>query len=464
MSAPVSFGREAERLHLQGDLHIQGAGHGGYSAVWWCGEALEAASRLGVSSGAPSTRVEALEQLSGFLTRAAAEWMSSNRLSGLGELVTLPKDETQPGVETFLAEISVPGSYTFLDLPAEAGLSGQIIEALSEDARAEGRLRGIVPICPLGGEHPETSFFTQAGVVGLPIFRAGEKAEEEAHGLIGAITLNVPRAAAKARDEDAFIDEIGRLMEASAAGIDSKRRSLEVRIRQGEMPVTAAVTGGLERFAGSIGVIGINEALKVLMDKGIETKQGKAVAYKLLEYMAGRSKELGEKHGTTLQIHATPTDEASYRLARLDKEKSLNIPSQGSIAPFYTESTMLPCGYTDDLWDALEHQKGFMSMYTGGSIFNIHLAGPVRDIGGLAVLADRIRGVFGISNFEFSPIYSVCSIHGYVEGRAMSCPTCGRETRTYSRSELVYKPEDEMSPGELEEVRLRRPYAVASGW
>lgn len=133
-------------------------------------------------------------------------------------------------------------------------------------------------------------------------------------------------------------------------------------------------------------------------------------------------------------------------------------------SPFYTKSTELPVNYTDDLWDALEHQKRLQSMYTGGTMFNIPLAASIDEAAGLGILARRIEERFELPCFAFSPTYSICPEHGYIKGRAIMCPTCSKETKVYSRLEYTYEAEDTLGPGEKEELRLRRPYAVASDW
>jgi ribonucleoside-triphosphate reductase len=199
-------------------------------------------------------------------------------------------------------------------------------------------------------------------------------------------------------------------------------------------------------FFCGVGVVGVHEAIMHLLEKGIESMQGKAVAYKILEEINRRLKAHWEETGHLFCRIAEPSDGASYRFAELDRVKCPGLKSSGVDAPFYTGSTCLRVDYSDDLWDAMEHQKKLQTLYTGGSVFNVYLERGISDVGGVKTLARRIVERTALPCFSFSP--TVSTSH---QGR-------------FERLGYWYKPVTEMVAGELEEVRLRRPYAVASGW
>ena len=414
----------------------------------------------GFSKGQISTFSEALTSLANFIERASKEWKGYITLSGLeylGRFPIQPFDKIL--VEDFLDSIAITKARIIFEIISGKDASNWVIEALSLKL-SKGNHHNIVPIVTDGNY--EESAAMSAGKYGTPLFSKVRKTNGLVFGVFGAITLNIPRAANETKEENALLDKIGSLMESAIHGLESKHKQLQTSMKNGELPLTSQL--GLEGFAGSLGIVGVHEALTEVIGKGIDSKPGKAVSYKILEYMLDRAKELEPGSGFPILIHAHPVDDAPYRLAELDKKANPEITTSGSASPFYTKSTELPVNYTDDLWDALEHQKRLQSMYTGGTMFNIPLAAGIDEAAGLGILARKIEERFELPCFAFSPTYSICPEHGYIKGRAIMCPTCSKETKVYSRLEYTYEAEDTLGSGEKEELRLRRPYAVASDW
>jgi ribonucleoside-triphosphate reductase len=265
-------------------------------------------------------------------------------------------------------------------------------------------------------------------------------------GVLDVVTLNVPRLAYGVDDEDDFIAKVGELTEVAVEGLEEKRAFLEEELEDGRLPATKRVVDSFDGFFCGVGVVGVHEAIMQLLEKGIESMQGKAVAYKILEEINRRLKAHWEETGHLFCRIAEPSDGISYRFAELDRVKCPGLKASGVDVPFYTGSTCLRVDYSDDLWDAMEHQKKLQTLYTGGSIFNVYLGRGISDIVGVKTLARRMVERTALPCFSFSP--------------TLSASDSGR----FERLSYWYKPVIEMVAGELEEVRLRRPYAVASGW
>jgi anaerobic ribonucleoside-triphosphate reductase len=264
----------------------------------------------------------------------------------------------------------------------------------------------------------------------------------ESTGVLSMITLNLPRAAVESSGEESYFTRIRELTELSAEGLSEKRSQLEAELKSGKLPATSSMVNSFDGFFSAVGVVGMNEALQILVDRGIGSMQGKAIAYKTMELIWNVLKGCGDD----FCLAAEPSDGASYRLARLDREKHPGIKQMGTNAPFYASSTSLPVDYTDDLWDALEHQKKLQTIYGGGSIFNIALRNGIEEADGCKLLTRRIIEKTGVPCFAFSPPVELEGV-GRLE-----------------RLGYWYNPVSGMSAGEKEEVGLRRPFAVVSGW
>ncbi len=281
-------------------------------------------------------------------------------------------------------------------------------------------------------------------------------------GSVGVVTINMPRLGFLSRDEEDFLERLGSLMELAKRSLEAKRGLVEENIERGLMPFSKRYLGTLRWHFSTIGLLGMNEACLNLLGEGIASGEGKKLALETLEYMRGRAGEFQEETGHIYNIEATPAEGASYRLARLDKERYPDIITAGEEEPYYTNSTHLPVNHTDDLYAALEHQEELQGLYTGGTVFHVFLGERVSDPGGCRVLVRRIAENFRIPYFTITPTFSVCQDHGYLSGEHFRCPVCGREAEVYSRVVGYYRPVQSWHRGKKEEYRQRRPYAVAS--
>lgn len=455
MASGCAYGERIVEAHEAGELHIHGFGKaGGCWASWNTGDIM----------GDSTTP---LRKVSKFLTSAGDEWFAFQKLSGFEPLGRETSEHSKTEISAFVKSVEgIEGLRVMLGLEEQSRgpASQRFLETLFDALNSAATCR-VSPLVFLskdydwGGEDDAT-LFEATGSIYSPIFqkRIGEDTEYLADpwidgtvkgvntGVLDAVTMNIPRLAYGAEDEDDFIERVGGLAEVAVEGLEAKRTYLDNELKGGRLPVTKRVVDSFDAFFCGVGVVGVHEAIQHILGKGIGSMQGKAVAYKTLEEINRRLKAHWEETGHLFCRIAEPSDGAAYRFAELDRVKCPELKASGVEAPFYTGSTCLPVDYSDDLWDAMEHQKKLQTLYTGGSIFNVYLERGISDVGGVKMLARRIVERTSLPCFSFSPTVSV--------------PHSGR----FERLGYWYKPVTEMGAGELEEVRLRRPYAVASGW
>jgi ribonucleoside-triphosphate reductase len=209
----------------------------------------------------------------------------------------------------------------------------------------------------------------------------------------------------------------------------------------------------------TVGLIGMNEACLNFLGTDITSKEGQGFAIKVLRFMRNRIIEYQKETGNIYNIEATPAEGASYRLARIDKEKYPKIITAGEKVPYYTNSTWLPVNYTDDLWFALKHQEPLQVLYTGGTVFHAFLGERI-DADACRTLVRKIATTFKIPYFTITPTFSICPDHGYVAGERWKCPTCGKAAEVYSRVVGYLRPVQSWNPGKQEEFKQRREYKV----
>ena len=280
-------------------------------------------------------------------------------------------------------------------------------------------------------------------------------------GRLSVVTLNLPRLGHEARNEEDFYDRLGDLMETAVEALDSKRRTLEELLESGGLPETSRIHGSIDGHRSTITVVGMNEATLNLIDAGVGHVAGKAVTYKVLEYISERVQEARKEHDHPLSFESYPCVEAGAKLAVMDRERFGDTYTQWEGAPYYTAASELPPGHGDDLWQALEHQKRLQAIYEGGTMFEVHLRRgiPYRDECGL--LTRRIMGQ-GFGEVKASPVFSLCPEHGYLYGEAHSCPTCGHESTTYTWVDGQLRPLGTLSEGLKEAHRQRVSHDVKS--
>ena len=249
-------------------------------------------------------------------------------------------------------------------------------------------------------------------------------------GSIGVVTLNLPRAAYLAESEQAFFDRIAELMRLAQESLEIKRKQLERFTEEGLYPYSRFYLGGIRERSGhfwdnhfsTIGLIGMNEASLNLVGRGIDTAEGKHLAIRTLRFMRSQLEIYQEETGHLYNLEATPAEGTSFRLAQRDRAMYPEIRTAGEDEPYYTNSTQLPVGCTDDIFQALSHQDSLQTLYTGGTVFHGFLGERIDDWRGARLLVKRIAENFHLPYFTISPTFTICPVHGYIAGEHFECP------------------------------------------
>ncbi len=249
-------------------------------------------------------------------------------------------------------------------------------------------------------------------------------------GSIGVVTLNLPRAAYQASSVEAFHARLAELMQMAAESLEIKRKQLERLTDDGLYPYSRFYLSGIKERSGrywdnhfsTIGLLGMNEALLNLIGKGIDTGEGKSLAVRTLQFMRGELERYQEETGHLYNLEATPAEGTSFRLARADKARYPDIIAAGSDQSYYTNSTQLPVGATDDIFEALSHQDGLQTLYTGGTVFHGFLGERLDDWKSARLMVRRIAENFHLPYFTISPTFTICPVHGYIPGEHFICP------------------------------------------
>jgi ribonucleoside-triphosphate reductase len=249
-------------------------------------------------------------------------------------------------------------------------------------------------------------------------------------GSIGVVTINLPRAAHQAKNKDAFFDRIGELMDIARDSLEIKRKQLERFTEHGLYPYSRFYLQGIQERSGShwdnhfstIGLIGMNEACVNLIGRDITTGAGNKLAVETLEFMRGKLESYQDQTDHLYNLEATPGEGTSFRLARADRERFPEIHAAGDDQPYYTNSTQLPVGSTDDIFQALRHQDALQTRYTGGTVFHGFLGERLEDWRSARLLARRIAENFHLPYFTITPTFTICPEHGYIPGEHFECP------------------------------------------
>ncbi len=249
-------------------------------------------------------------------------------------------------------------------------------------------------------------------------------------GSIGVVTLNLPRAAYLADSEAAFFTRISDLMRLAYESLEIKRKQLERFTEEGLYPYSRYYLAGIRERTGhfwdnhfsTIGLLGMNEACLNLVGSGIDTVEGKNLAVRTLRFMRGQLEAYQEETGHLFNLEATPAEGTSFRLAQRDRKMFSDIITAGSDDPYYTNSTQLPVGSTEDIFQALSHQDGLQTQYTGGTVFHGFLGERIEDWRSARLLVKRIAENFHLPYFTISPTFTICPVHGYIAGEHFACP------------------------------------------
>ena len=286
----------------------------------------------------------------------------------------------------------------------------------------------------------------------------------ESTGSVGVVTINLPRIAYLSNDEAEFYRRLDHLMDIAARSLSIKRTIITKLLNEGLYPYTKKYLGTFDNHFSTIGLIGMNEA-------GLNAKWLRAdmthektqeFAKNVLNHMRERLSDYQEEYGDLYNLEATPAESTTYRLAKHDRDQFPDIitAAEDCGTPYYTNSSHLPVGYTEDIFEALDIQDEMQTLYTSGTVFHAFLGEKLPNWRSAAALVRKISENYKLPYYTISPPYSICREHGYLTGEQYTCPICGKTTEVYSRITGYYRPVQNWNDGKLQEFKERKVYDI----
>ena len=262
----------------------------------------------------------------------------------------------------------------------------------------------------------------------------------EQTGSVGVVTVNCARLGyLHAGDEAALLDALGRLLELGSQSLEVKRKLIQRLMDQGLFPYTRRYLGTLRNHFSTLGVNGINEMVRNFTrgEQDITTEWGHAFALRLLDFVRKRITGFQERTGHLYNLEASPAEGATYRFAKEDLKRWPDILHAGTPGkPYYTNSSQLPVGFTDDPFEALARQEDLQTKYTGGTVLHLYMGERISDAAACRELVRRALTRFRLPYITVTPTFSVCPVHGYLAGEHPYCPLCDAEKLAAKRQAI----------------------------
>lgn len=286
----------------------------------------------------------------------------------------------------------------------------------------------------------------------------------ESTGSVGVVTINMPRIAYLAEDKEDFFKRLDKLMDISARSLKVKRTVITKLLENGLYPYTKRYLGTFNNHFSTIGLVGMNEVglNAKWLRKDMTHKETQEFTAEVLNHMRERLSDYQEEYGDLYNLEATPAESTSFRLAKHDKKYYPDIiTANENGTPYYTNSSHLPVGYTEDIFSALDIQDNLQTLYTSGTVFHAFLGEKLPDWKAAANLVRKIAENYRLPYYTMSPTYSVCKNHGYIAGEQFVCHDCGEKTEVYSRITGYYRPVQNWNDGKAQEYKDRKVYNIA---
>jgi ribonucleoside-triphosphate reductase (formate) len=371
--------------------------------------------------------------------------------------------------------------FTYGDLQAEMDLINRAYIEVMTEGDAKGRIftfpiptYNITPDFPWDSENAD-HLFGMTAKYGLPYFQNFLNSElspnmvrsmccrlqldlrellkrgnglfgsAEQTGSLGVVTINCARLGYTHRgDEAGLLARLDTLLDLSRNSLEIKRKVIQRHMDAGLFPYTKRYLGTLRNHFSTIGVNGINELIRNFTGdaEDITTEWGHAMACRILDQVRARMVEFQESTGSMYNLEATPAEGTTYRFAREDKKRFPDIIQAGTPeTPYYTNSSQLPVGYTDDPFEALAMQEALQTKYTGGTVLHLYMNEQISSVDACKRLVRRSLENFRQPYITVTPVFSICPKHGYIAGEHEFCPVCDRELIARKTAEL-----DETTP------------------
>ena len=250
----------------------------------------------------------------------------------------------------------------------------------------------------------------------------------ELTGSIGVVTINMARLGyAFKRDEEGLIARLDYLMDLAKSTLEKKRDKVQELMEQGLYPYSLRYLGHLNNHFSTIGVNGMNEMIRNFTDDAMDITDawGHEFAVRVLDHVRARLVDFQEETGNLYNLEATPAEGTTYRFAKEDRKRFADILQAGTDRePYYTNSSQLPVGFTDDAFEALEQQADLQSMYTGGTVLHLYMNERMTSAEACKKLVRRALTNFHLPYITITPTFSICPVHGYLAGEHLTCERC----------------------------------------
>ncbi len=250
----------------------------------------------------------------------------------------------------------------------------------------------------------------------------------EQTGSLGVVTVNCARLGYLYRgDKVALLEQLDALLEMARQSLEVKRKVIQHHMDAGLYPYTKRYLGTLRNHFSTIGVNGLHEMVRNFTDdsEGLQTAAGRALAIEVLDHVRTRLVQFQEDTGHLYNLEATPAEGTTYRFAKEDRKRFPDILQAGSVeAPYYTNSSQLPVGFTDDPFEALELQDELQCKYTGGTVLHLYMAEQISSTEACKKLVRNALSRFRLPYLTVTPTFSICPVHGYLAGEHEFCPKC----------------------------------------
>jgi ribonucleoside-triphosphate reductase len=286
----------------------------------------------------------------------------------------------------------------------------------------------------------------------------------ESTGSVGVVTINMPRIAYLSKDENEFYERLEKLMNIAARSLKIKRNVITKLLDEGLYPYTKRYLGTFNNHFSTIGLVGMNEVClnAKWIKEDLTHEKAQEFTKDVLNFMREKLSDYQEEYGDLYNLEATPAESTSYRMAKKDKALYPDIiTASNDETPYYTNSSHLPVGYTDDIFEALDIQDELQTLYTSGTVFHAFMGERLEDWKAAANLVRKIAENYRLPYYTLSPTYSVCKNHGYITGEVYKCPECGCETEVYSRITGYYRPVKNWNDGKAKEFEMRKEYDMS---
>jgi len=288
-------------------------------------------------------------------------------------------------------------------------------------------------------------------------------------GSIGVVTINLPRIGYTSKTKTEFLAKLSNLMNLAKESLEIKRKALDNFMEKGLYPYSRHYLEDMKKmrntyfgnYFSTIGICGMNEALLNFLEEDITTPKGRKFAIEVLDFMRDTMVKFQEETGNLYNLEATPAEGTSYRQAKTDREKYPDIITSGTKeVPYYTNSSQLPVGFTDDVFEALDLQNDIQTKYTGGTVLHIFLGEKISDPNMAKNLVRKIFDKYSLPYITLTPTFSICPTHGYISGEHFECPQCTikQPCEVYSRVVGYIRPVQQWHKGKKQEFEERKEF------